>query len=583
MRSWRVIAIVFLFTACSANAAEHDLKALLARYLELGLPLPPPDAPLVRVIQTYGGKDEVFYSYGFQLRPAEGGVPALVLFGTEAVESSLAKPEPIAAEALKGSYELERNRPPFPINVNVALALQCEARGWHDQARTILEYGLSRSDGRWHRGITSFRADLPPRQALGHVAFAHWVNALPRAESDWADLARKLEKLTAEEPAILDEDRRGLLDSLNLALRPSAAEPGSIDAMIDELVNCRHGHLRHFVRHEDRGWPHDPRYERLATAGFEAVPALLRHLEDKRLTRSLDAGFNDVGDLVCTMLNEMSNGALGGDWTTTWEDREGAVKKAASEWWIAARAQGEETYMVSQVLRTPHDLALHIVATRYPKHLPGLYREMLQRRPGADPGRIAHVIVAADTLSREQKIDLFAGGAANPHPNQKGEALASLAGLDHPMFVGLMVKHYDALPATPEGAYSDARVGTLAYLAQRTDDALVWDALARATRRADVGWRMELINSIAYPTERSRARALAHLKTFLEDDAVRDGASDKSKFDGHHAMAAFKRIEVRDLAAVNIAMILKLEPKRQAQDWSSFRAAVRKGLEKELR
>ena len=37
----------------------------------------------------------------------------------------------------------------------------------------------------------------------------------------------------------------------------------------------------------------DPRLHRLAHMGFAAVPALIEHLDDDRLTRSISQGFNN--------------------------------------------------------------------------------------------------------------------------------------------------------------------------------------------------------------------------------------------------------------------------------------------------
>jgi hypothetical protein len=79
----------FLSTAGIARAEPPpvDLEALVATYKECGLPLPPPDAPLVRFASgsrsRAGGKGEPMFHLGFLLKPAGPDQPAVLLVGTE--------------------------------------------------------------------------------------------------------------------------------------------------------------------------------------------------------------------------------------------------------------------------------------------------------------------------------------------------------------------------------------------------------------------------------------------------------------------------------------------------------------------
>ena len=65
----------------------------------------------------------------------------------------------------------------------------------------------------------------------------------------------------------------------------------------------------------------DPRYTRLAQMGFAAVPALIEHLDDDRLTRSVKQGFNNfptwnmrIKDVVSDLLQELAGEDVGKDW-----------------------------------------------------------------------------------------------------------------------------------------------------------------------------------------------------------------------------------------------------------------------------
>ena len=78
-----------------------------------------------------------------------------------------------------------------------------------------------------------------------------------------------------------------LLKSLDAALVLSKAKPGSLEALIDALVDVVSCKVDIFSDELD------PRYLRLIEAGFEAVPVLSNHLDDIRLTRVYWPGFNN--------------------------------------------------------------------------------------------------------------------------------------------------------------------------------------------------------------------------------------------------------------------------------------------------
>ena len=108
------------------------------------------------------------------------------------------------------------------------------------------------------------------------MAWKHWENALADADTDRAKIADRMRALLVAEPS-LTEWSRAVLAALEATLRPSQAKPGSIDAMIDGLVNVS-------AMFGDSS-PPDPILLKLERLGFEAVPALIEHWDDTRLTR----------------------------------------------------------------------------------------------------------------------------------------------------------------------------------------------------------------------------------------------------------------------------------------------------------
>jgi hypothetical protein len=230
---------------------ENGLDGLLAAYREYGLPLPPRDARLVRVVSggvTVPPDDKVVtqYALGFLLPPAPAQDGHRVLVGTEVLETG---PDWLKVEAgrpddadLKDIDPAWGLGPFFAVNAGLATAVQCHARGWHRLARRLLDLSVV-------RGPTLPRSDdddrppelEPARTTLARLAWAHWLQEIVRPGTDRGVIARRMRALLADEPALDGEDCRDLLRSLEEALRPRWSRPGSVEALIDSLVDFTQG------------------------------------------------------------------------------------------------------------------------------------------------------------------------------------------------------------------------------------------------------------------------------------------------------------------------------------------------------
>lgn len=77
---------------------------------------------------------------------------------------------------------------------------------------------------------------------------------------------------------------------------------------------------------------------------------------------------------------------------------------------------------------------------------------------------------------------------------------------------------------------------------------------------------------------------LAFLAVFLDDADAPDVAANPKMFEGPHAGCTFKRLEVRDLAAMKIASLLDMpdRPDRSwtADQWAALRQWVRDRLKR---
>jgi hypothetical protein len=581
-----VLAAVILWLPKTANlnaappATANDLEQLLAQYRDFGLPLVPDGAKLVRFELTdryilNGTLMSPTYGLGFLIRAATKEDPAVVLVGTETIQLDPSRPvefvEP-KLELLKTIEIRSYNRSAFPINDGLAIAMQCHARGWNALARELWASSLKCiiSDGMF--GAYDQPPDLSDRMALAHFAWAYYGNGLVKTDTDRTSAAKRIKLLLASEKSLDTEVNWAILASLDAALVPSVAKRGTVEQLIDDLVDmCDTGRDFRYA---------DPHYSRLAEKGFEAVPALIGHLDDDRLTRSVEPTCMNfpttnlrVKDIVTKLLYELA----GEDTARHWRERQIglSMKKAdADEWWQSARKDGEEAYFLQNVIPSrgkqefPNELMLRIIAKRYPAHLQELYMEVVDNRSDIQSWPIAGAIDSS-AIPDKAKRELFLHASASKDLAIRQVGLAHLQKIDSTKFVAILLATLQSLPTTSQTPYWRCPEAGIAHLVLRTDDPRAWQALQRAAKRSDVGLRMELMNSMDYVCYASTPRKprLDFLASFLDDAEAPDVKANPAMFDGPHAGFSFDRLEVRDLAAMKIADILELSD-RPDKNWT---------------
>src|SRR5665213_3155246 len=356
------LLVCFIVGAIAASASADpdvpvkrksgvDLEALVKAYRELGLPIPPADAPLVKLSSDHRGRggeiDENFH-LAFLLQGKPGDKGALLLVGTQQYrvlyDNEMISPvEPPAVNV--AIVKVERSCT-FSVTAGLATAIQCKIRGWDALAGARAEKSLQ---FKYLAGLSIYAKDFdeppPPMTALAWLAWAHWGNELATPGTDRAMIAKRIRELFAKAPWLKTDENQAALTSLDAALVPSGAKPGSIEALIDDLLDID--------TNPDRGCdtPYVPdARDKLLLRGFEAVPALIAHIEDDRLTRGVDYGQMNVpslnsrvSNIVGDMLEKLAGQDLGKHWA---EPSRGWVidKAAAQAWWKQASTMGEEAY-----------------------------------------------------------------------------------------------------------------------------------------------------------------------------------------------------------------------------------------------
>jgi hypothetical protein len=597
----QIISILLLgvvhatFASCAADGKEHSTKdmedlldRLLAVYRKYELPLPPDHAPLVKYAEAYAvdedKKRHPLVSLGFLTKEARPGNHAEILIGTSRRlvwgndQPKQVKPVP----GVEAGIEIA-GYGQFQTNACFATAIQCHARGWTELATKLFEMSM-KEPFEHHVERDDYDLKATPITEVAFLAWAQRANELFRPETDRSVSLRRLKLLIVAEPRLDVQYNRDLIASLEAALVPSKGKPGSIDSMIDDLVELCPCDLNS-----------DPRPQALALIerGFDAVPDLIAHLDDHRLTRFDSTGLGSHGfnypfpvGSVCVMLLE---GLVGYETRRTWDAEQpddAAWKAKAQAWFEKAREKGEEQYLIENALPAgewPNRYVLRVLSKKYPNDLVTLYRDLLEKRRGMQSWPMTDQI-ARSGLEHGQKLDLLRSGARHKSLEHCYAALGSLQELDPVTCVTLLVETLDQLPPTCQGMYPDCRESSFGLLVRGTADPRAWTALASAARRADVGLRLELLNEVIWQgTEGAiRTQQVAFLASFLTDETLRVMADNVAKFGSTCAAHRFPRIEVRNATAMWLASILGLkenpEPSWNAEQWADLRGQVLKAV-----
>ena len=453
-----VIATAILVAAYLKPAAagesistSADPDGLIGAYRAFDLPIPPATALLVSFQEGWTiDESHPLFRVGFLLKRAVGKEPALLLIGTEEVPVSdalsIVDPEQIKVEAVRS----ERNE----TRAGLATAIQCRMRGWKRLADGLQKTSLEESVG---AGIHVLPEPVvPPREGLAGLAWSYWTGRIVKTGTERGPIADHLQMLIALDPTLNNPNNADLLRSLKKTLVPSTAKPGSIDAAIDQLIDD-----------DQASWfplpigDLDSKCMAIGMFGFQAVPALIAHLDDDRLTRSLAMEFiNPRGETV--RVNELANDLLieisGDELYTHWPNRQTRLvpKDVAATWWNSVRGQSEEAYFTHHVLPKeggfPHQIMLKVLATRYPARLPEIFVAALETHGSIAMGPLVEAL-GGSSLPREQKRALLLRAADVKDLSRRIEALHQLKSVDETIFVNELVKTVNELPKTPAGPY----------------------------------------------------------------------------------------------------------------------------------
>jgi hypothetical protein len=604
-----LLIVMLLLTGSLAPADEKPvtLDELVKEYERFELPFPPV------------GSKFVIYEWGYDEDEWSSGGPVRIKRGYAILASSKTRSDPFASvyrgvnpDGLPMEFRI-RVVPPEPVSLrqfksagfkDIITAVQCEKLGYHALAKHLFENYVRQwkqpKEDEWH--LTA------PMDALREEIYDYWKEQISNPKVDRRKIIKFLTEydLATAKPGQKTPEN-SFIKSLELSLEPRKSKPGSLESLIDELGDATG----------------DPVDVKLIEHGFEIVPTLIAHLDDRRMTR-MKYGYNSfltVGqacglildrfmgeridriDLTAKEREERKN-ALPGIGMPIFFNNEESLRPlnrdAVKEWWNDARAGSEKDYLLEKLFSnyragiTTHTLGhnaviLKVLAARFPDELKGVYVKALDSKDDLGLPHIIDVILNSklDAKSKREMIDL---GIVHNNPKHRMRALGALSELDNEEYSRRLLQMLERIP---EREFVDMLFDTETHLVlwcNSSRNPAVWPTLEKAIKRMGTRDRFEMLNDLNLLTvegERLRRERIRILAAFLDDPAIRSESEKENRFGNFSVRHAFRDYELRNFAATQLAPYflewIDYDEHRSADEWACLRKWLKDEVAKELK
>lgn len=561
MRTGVALLLLAAAVAPAADPPKAKLAELTKLYRAYDLPVPPKTAKLYRFADEQGEKPGRRVWLQLVFRPEATDGPNMTLRGLDTSRLSASNSKyyqevsPPDAKAMAGVTD--------DTDDLLLLAIQCDLLGWHELAVSAFDTWQGRH-----------LKNENPVTDLRYRAWNYWEKQIYEPNSDWVKIARRLQGMQNDKPNATDVDAPGILRRLKLSLVPSKAKPGSVDALIDELIDV-----------PAVGQP-DPRVDALVKLGFDAIPTLIEHLDDDRMTRACyhdSMGHSRLGidlsrplsypysvkhfvrDIICDYMVDEDASQLR-------EMGKDLSREKALAWWAEAKKEGEEKYLLRNVVKdqpgnhSPREELIRVIEVKYQHRLPGVFIELRKTEPHwMSLAPFVEALVRSPLPAATKKQVLLDALDSNLW-SWKAEAIAGLQSLDAAEFHKQLIAHLEDLPTDfHENDDFHDWYDASAAVVSRTGDAKVWEAVGKFMRRVNVDVRKKWIDNLTGRDDeesRSRLRRIACVAAFFDDDSVRDRAAEH--------------------LGRMLEMPVESDPSWSADDWAKFRERVAKAAAREL-
>ena len=362
------------------------LDKLVALYRSYDLPLPPPNALLVeggaRGWSRNGGE---LNAAAYLLERSKDGQGAWLLSGTQRIYEArttftrLSETAKTARRVFLNPFE-----PRFFEDGDLIFAAIEHVRHHDAFAREMLRRAVKQGPRYTDEGelVAPEGASMETRVAF--LAMQHWRNEVVQPDSDRAAVAAHIRQVFAREPKVANAEDRAILKRLEVTVSGRYKGADVDERLIDAFCDLTVDRFPEDLPGPQSESPCDPLLA-VVRRGFDAVPALLRHVGDERLTRAvhpacmrMPTSLCTVGDLCWTLLLDYTN----------WEDPGwlGApdTAKRLAAWWEHARKASERDYCLrclsAPVGCCPSPELIYLAEKRHPDVLPLAYRAVLRSK-----------------------------------------------------------------------------------------------------------------------------------------------------------------------------------------------------------
>ncbi len=608
---------------------QPSLVELGKLYQALDLPLPPKGAFFAvtgdfNVPLSYALSNEEFH---YQIHFATGGpypqIPYRVWQGFRGYPAR--------------RLEFVFARPPMPEVLLRFLKLdalhgpgRCEGDGYGDlifavQCQLLQHFDLAK----FFFSRSEKRLKEPSDRSLVLLAWNYWAEEIADAKRDRAEVAQKLRKLVEKHAffeilsakAASDEDGREkhgrhqeLLDRLDLTAKPVRTVPGSIEAMIEELLEdplaqdpINMGSGAGGTEDDEYLLPNNgklpPRYvlldpyRKLRNLGFAAIPQLIEHVNDSRLVReplstsalvgrrhsgvlTLDSrDFPSVGERVRYILSAFFD-----------LDQEKATKDEYVKSWNELKLMTEDNFVTKRLknLEGVNNDFIRFVCGKYHERALKLYEEVLSK--SIDFRFFGNLVesLAASDLPKATKVELLARGARSSHDYQSYEALKELLRLDNPAFSSASIASLEKLAWDGKGEYGDRVRVDIVSLAFRTEDRKTREAAEKYVKGLPPNQKLAVLKQLRFDSAFGpvRLETLSFLCQFLDDSSAYQDPKEKEQ--GFRNLR-FRpdEMEVRNFAALqllqNIGVDKMITKETSEDEWQKLREFAKDEVDRRLK
>lgn len=306
--------VVLLLTVATANS-EDALETLAAEYERFGLPFPPANAKPAILKQggSFVNGEEVFtVVFGLVVEPTDKESLATYWLGCS---QGVVEPKRKLTYSLCGTdksvlaqtndTELYAWGNEFPQHPDLALAVHCHRRGWRGLAAAFLGRSQESPPAAYRRG-----QELGKGRVLATLAWNYWCNEFALSTRDRSKIVESLSAL-AEGPYDLGSAaNKNIISDMRATLRRKEARRNSVESILNELTDLGkekgwRGRGCASLRYSSR---RSEPYKKLQAIGPDAVPVLLKHTHDFRMTRCVATDHRGtwhvrIADVVRELLN----------------------------------------------------------------------------------------------------------------------------------------------------------------------------------------------------------------------------------------------------------------------------------------